>query len=269
MTANHLSCRRKFVPLESAMNDYGNEHSDMVSILQATSAEKFASSPDSSEMTLSDSAVEVLKKIESNCHVLIRNMDGQEFGTDCSEDASDFLLTRLGLFKSILEAKSCTSSLASLNFPRDAVCCIRGEDSLSVAAAAMITSNCEVVAVEDEHGVITGVITCAALIAFLRHQRRGPRRPHKLRRRRRRRRRGGPGGARGRRGGRVGGAGVGAAHGGAALRRLVVLRAAHRPVSPRFVPSGLRARHVRPQPSRAESRGAALPSPAIPRRQFI
>ena len=170
MTANHLSCRRKFVPLESAMNDYGNEHSDMVSILQATSAEKFASSPDSSEMTLSDSAVEVLKKIESNCHVLIRNMDGQEFGTDCSEDASDFLLTRLGLFKSILEAKSCTSSLASLNFPRDAVCCIRGEDSLSVAAAAMITSNCEVVAVEDEHGAITGVITCAALIAFLRHQ---------------------------------------------------------------------------------------------------
>jgi hypothetical protein len=139
---------------------FSHENSHVLSILRATSADEIACSADSSELTLSDSSFEVLKTIEANCQVLVRG-----FG----EGGSDAVFSRLGMFQSILDAKNTAASIASLKVRGDTVRCIRGSDSLDVAATAMLSSGCEAVAIVDQ-GIITGVVTCTSLVSHIRKQ---------------------------------------------------------------------------------------------------
>ena len=142
-------------------------------LLKSTPAKKLACSSHVQEVHSGQPAIEILRNLEASTSILVRGhlsetVDGQQANATTSE-TTDALFSRLSWFQNLRSTKSLSEPFTSTANQVTPITSVRPNDPLDVVISKMIDTGSEIVGVVDQ-GVVSGVITCAAIIAFIRNQ---------------------------------------------------------------------------------------------------
>jgi hypothetical protein len=142
-------------------------------LLKSTPAKKLASSRHVQEVHSGQPAIEILRNLEASVSILVRGhlsetIDGSQTNAATSE-TTDALFSRLSWFQNVKSTKSLSEPFSSTENQARPILSVHPNDPLDVVISKMIDSGSEIVGVVDQ-GVVSGVITCTSIIAFIRNE---------------------------------------------------------------------------------------------------
>ena len=147
--------------------------SDLVeNILRSTQARKLANLVSIQEITFEQTLSDVLFKLESCDSVLIRGYSKNEHEKSASHargEPSDALFSRHSLLPDMAVTKNLMKPVSLLFKNKRPVECVAPAETLDVVVSKMVESGSEVIGVIDQ-SVVRGVVTCAAITAFIRQE---------------------------------------------------------------------------------------------------